>query len=401
MDTLCVPLEDKMDSPTDKFRKIAISRMRTTYEKAYAVLVLDAELQNSRYGSAEEGLVRLTCSRWMRRAWTLEEGLLAKHNLFVRYLDQTVLIHFATKELSHSNHSWYEPHAVYQDARRYWSILMTDFHFNHEDNKLIGERFRRCWENMRWRSTSREHDKLLVFGSLLGIETSTILEVPVEQRMQKILSMITQVPGNILFEPGQRIQADGYHWGLQYFPAASHFKSRVDGVIFTRSEKGLEVLYTGFSSTPLHNASTHTNDMFFLQDSKDLTWYSIQILREEGTPTWSEMLARCSNGIGILIDDRGISTTKRDKIREHLKLGMLGAFVTQNKIIRGLPPKRPFESRSRIDCRFESRVRIQTADEGVISQLEEALQSQHPVFGGPYSTATAELTEWYQKWCIT
>jgi hypothetical protein len=57
--------------------------MRKTYENAAKVLVLDSELEAaSAKAHAEEVLIRITCSGWMRRLWTLQEGALTRILLF-------------------------------------------------------------------------------------------------------------------------------------------------------------------------------------------------------------------------------------------------------------------------------------------------------------------------------
>ena len=71
IDTLCVPSKGE-------FRRVVMSRMRKTYGNAWKVLVLDSELEVASMDTIpEECLMRITCSGWMRRLWTLQEGALA------------------------------------------------------------------------------------------------------------------------------------------------------------------------------------------------------------------------------------------------------------------------------------------------------------------------------------
>jgi len=66
IDTLCVPVFPR--SACDA----AILAVRKTYEQAKAVLVLDAELLCVKAPpTPEEILVRILCSTWMTRLWTL------------------------------------------------------------------------------------------------------------------------------------------------------------------------------------------------------------------------------------------------------------------------------------------------------------------------------------------
>lgn len=60
--------------------------MKETYEKAHKVLVLDAELEAVPLGDTVEMMLRVCLSGWMRRLWTLQEGVLAAH-LYVKFQD--------------------------------------------------------------------------------------------------------------------------------------------------------------------------------------------------------------------------------------------------------------------------------------------------------------------------
>jgi hypothetical protein len=77
MDTLCVP------RTPENIYKEAIKKMRDVYANAERVLVLDAELMASTAEcSYEEINVRIKCSTWIRRLWTVQEAVLAKKLIF-------------------------------------------------------------------------------------------------------------------------------------------------------------------------------------------------------------------------------------------------------------------------------------------------------------------------------
>jgi hypothetical protein len=67
---------------------LAVGVMRRTYEDAYAVLVLDSWLQSLAIKglSDTEILLRIVCSAWNSRPWTLQEGALA-NTLFFQFAD--------------------------------------------------------------------------------------------------------------------------------------------------------------------------------------------------------------------------------------------------------------------------------------------------------------------------
>lgn len=55
--------------------------MYNTYGKAIKVLVLDAKLCQKEPVDDLKAVVELTCSNWMRKLWTLQEGILRGRRL--------------------------------------------------------------------------------------------------------------------------------------------------------------------------------------------------------------------------------------------------------------------------------------------------------------------------------
>ena len=73
IDTLCVPRHP------EEIHNRAIMEMRNVYTEADRVLVLDSEILSSTAdASYEEVNMRIQCSRWIRRLWTLQEAILTK-----------------------------------------------------------------------------------------------------------------------------------------------------------------------------------------------------------------------------------------------------------------------------------------------------------------------------------
>jgi hypothetical protein len=70
MDTLCVPRTNSA------FRQHAIRCMSKIYKEADKVLVLDSYMQSTGHKNLVDCLLTIACSTWVRRLWTLQEGML-------------------------------------------------------------------------------------------------------------------------------------------------------------------------------------------------------------------------------------------------------------------------------------------------------------------------------------
>src|SRR5271154_1958401 len=83
IDTLCVPVQQEYK----EYRNQAIRQMAYIYKQARSVLVLDSWLQEICHShDIVEKMVRLYLCGWLRRLWTMQEGLLAK-NLYFQFKD--------------------------------------------------------------------------------------------------------------------------------------------------------------------------------------------------------------------------------------------------------------------------------------------------------------------------
>lgn len=90
IDTLSVPVNLK-------YKRIAITRLRTVYQEAQGVLVIDRHLACVGKDT-QERQVQLLSSEWMRRLWTLQEGRLATR-LYVQFRHEAVPV----EQLSDNN----------------------------------------------------------------------------------------------------------------------------------------------------------------------------------------------------------------------------------------------------------------------------------------------------------
>jgi hypothetical protein len=213
IDTLCVPQRKHG-------RKLAISKMKETYQDAARVLVLDTQLMHTpinpqrwqssgtddaRVGFAKEFLLRIALSGWMRRLWTFQEGAIAREldfqfangSLNLRQLllaikgDRTAL----TRQVVSS--------VMILRALAY--PLDRELQLVH----LLGA--------LRWRSTSHAKDEAVCIATLLELPAEVFLDLPLEKQMPHLLTAIGSVPTSLLFSHGPRLNVPNFSWAPQSF----------------------------------------------------------------------------------------------------------------------------------------------------------------------------------------
>ncbi|KAH0562872.1 hypothetical protein GP486_002522 [Trichoglossum hirsutum] len=227
MDTLCIPLDEK-------YRTLAISKMRVPFTKADRVLVLDSELQQlSCRTSDEESIMRLGCSGWMRRMWTLQEGRLAK-NLYAKFADGFVDLRKTMWTLTRKGFS---------KRYGYQSISLEASNYLWE---LSPESGSTEIEGFRGRSTSKPEDFPLCLASLLGLDTAALLNGPKSHRMKKLFLMQKRASAEVLLLKGPRMLGDGNRW----VPLSLEAVGITTDIVGVPHSLGLKVSLPGFIVDP-------------------------------------------------------------------------------------------------------------------------------------------------------
>lgn len=198
---------DTISCPTkpDEATNLAIVLMRSTYADADIVLLLDSFIQSgscSRTSDVELAL-RILSSGWIRRLWTLQEGVLAKQ-LLVQFSEQAVDYDALNERLkSGPRHSEYTLICNSLDEiRNAW----------HRDDLVSSGLFLDFASSaMRYRATSVDTDEALCLATLAQVNMDQILEVEPKQRMKKFWELLP-IPAKIVFRTGDTIDEDGWRW---------------------------------------------------------------------------------------------------------------------------------------------------------------------------------------------
>ncbi|KAF4632702.1 hypothetical protein G7Y89_g5424 [Cudoniella acicularis] len=280
MDTLCVPR-----SPVDIHKK-AINQMRDIYANSERVLVLDAELMASPADcSYEEINMRILCSTWIRRFWTIQEAVLAKRLIF----------QFAEKPRMVMTGSilW---HARQKDLKvHYYNSIGWDcsLFFDTYDHNKGFDQIPLIWQIfLPHRSVTFATDEPICAAILMGFNLDQIMrdeptgegedvenEIMVH-RMSKFWSMHKHhVPVAVLFVQGPRLKKRGYNWAPLYLRMCTRAGPNIHRTASTSTHGGLSVnfpAYSAFSLSAPQNPIPSViscilgGQIYFIENQKDI-----------------------------------------------------------------------------------------------------------------------------------
>ncbi|KAI0663604.1 hypothetical protein C8Q70DRAFT_1050267 [Cubamyces menziesii] len=257
MDTVCVPVAEEAKA----FRKKAIQLLGKTYHEATAVLVLDRELEIVNAASApffEVGL-RILCSGWVKRLWTLQEATLASE----AHGEEKIYFQMGDGPLLYQKYDRDRPatHTVPNDTdprevRAEEHVLICDDWLM----ILLGERLpsvramrtmRKDWSPfyivcsaIKHRTTSKAEDVPLCVGSLLGLDISTIAHAPDgAHRLKAFYVLMRVIPYSVLWvEDVDKLGIAPFRWApvsITVFPfSTTILPDPHDGIC---DEEGLHV----------------------------------------------------------------------------------------------------------------------------------------------------------------
>ncbi|CAM6002077.1 unnamed protein product [Sphagnum balticum] len=233
IDTLCIPVGESFA----EYRKLAIQRMRSTYQRAKKVLVLDKEiLSGSRDARPRERVVRIVLSTWMRRLWTFQEGFLAQDLLF-QFRDGPCLLEDIWRAEEQSSHALWSSGGTTLAAM--FMVPMSHAKTDPNPERIFISTF----TNLQWRSTTRAGDETLCVAVILGLDPLPLLNIAsrdafatsqdtktlLDKRMHLLLHLIKRFAPGIMFLSGNRLSQNGFKWAPTSLLGqnASHIRDHV------------------------------------------------------------------------------------------------------------------------------------------------------------------------------
>ena len=270
MDTLCVPVHPRHRD----YRIKAIRLMAKTFHEASAVLVLDRELEivSAATTSFLELGIRILCSGWTKRVWTLEEGSFSldlrtedgrsievrlngsdseEHGIPDRLHFQMLDGPFSPWLAFDARGPLEEVSEILLDSAVFSQLLVRIPPFAHHEDSMAG---RDVLGALKHRSTSKEEDIPLCAASILRMDITPILSAPDQHhRLAAFYRQLRGIPEGIVWihDPAvEKVTVVPYRWAparLTAIPETFYFQSMED---LYSDERGAHVRYAGFILDP-------------------------------------------------------------------------------------------------------------------------------------------------------
>ncbi|KAF2500699.1 hypothetical protein BU16DRAFT_614420 [Lophium mytilinum] len=274
LDTLCVP-PDSANRPA--LQEMAIMRMRDTYSQAWAVLVIERTISsvNLKDKTDIELMMRITCSPWNRRLWTLQEGALARQLFFqfkdgVCHFESTLdCVQNATGPLSENS------------LRASIELRAAEILCHRFTTLSHGEKLLYLATALFHRATSVSSDEPLCLATLLRLDIEKIMAARVDQRMLNFWSQMTEVPAEVLLWNTPTLSVDGYRWAptslisVAAFSLSSHSVQSPRYIAATRCPRGLKATFLGMHF-PLKDRSLSIIEDIMLYNKERKEYFRVQ-----------------------------------------------------------------------------------------------------------------------------
>jgi hypothetical protein len=180
LDTLCCPTRPA------SAKKRAIEKMRSVYEKAEHVLVLDKCLQEYKAADMDisEQIARIFTSGWMRRLWTLQEGALAK-SLQFQFSDGPVSMDNLQRQLAERGVMEMRYKWLYYDFSKEYSQIRSFFQGSSQTPRIPVADIRVLDQALHHRGVSVASDEPLCIATLMSMPLEDILTAGANTSLSK------------------------------------------------------------------------------------------------------------------------------------------------------------------------------------------------------------------------
>ncbi|KAH7556803.1 hypothetical protein BM1_06237 [Bipolaris maydis] len=184
-------------------------------------------------------LLAILTPGWMRRLWTLQEGVLAKQ-LYIQFADTRQSLGDLIPPVKDM---LLQPYLTDLAAELFRLMKRSGY-----GTYTIGDVAR----SLRWRDTTRATDENLAVASLLGIQVLPFLDLPGDKRMVFLFKELHTFPKNILCLLGSKLNIPGSRWiPVSLMSAQNGSKGGMEiasrGADATYTSEGLQATYYALS----------------------------------------------------------------------------------------------------------------------------------------------------------
>ena len=202
VDSLCIP-------EASEYRKEAIAMMKSVYQNATKVVVVDRSIcQQSAQQSIMSLIYIVAASSWMQRLWTYQEAYLAS-SILLAFSDRLVnfreLIHQASRMAA-------VPSAQQLLSGLCGPLILELLSALPKPEASQGLPISRVLDVMRSRSTSRKSDETIAVSAVLNVDTRELLRVDGDERMITLFLQVSRVSWLILFDKRPKVLREPYRW---------------------------------------------------------------------------------------------------------------------------------------------------------------------------------------------
>ena len=266
MDTLTVP-------HTKAERTMAINRMRETYQNADRVLTFVQDFEDvDKDMKPLEFFVRLACCSWMRRLWTLQEGVFAKR-LYFWFKGGPVSFEEMSENYDTDCRNYANVGSKLVGTLQSWRALASDWE---KDGIALSEadKFPALQTALQYRATSRQKDEAVCVATLLGYDVLPFLTLDSSAaRMKEFWLRLKDVPTGVLWMAGNKLSDRGLRWApstLLNTLHRTHFYGGEPLRLGRVEEEGLRLSTFGFR---LYQTHIPLEKSFYFMDQTDGAYY--------------------------------------------------------------------------------------------------------------------------------
>lgn len=282
LDTICVPLLPR------EARDAAIESMRRVYTDASAVLVITQDLISRPLPSTfQETIVRICQSKWLKRLWTMQEGVLAK-SLAFQFENHAIDYEFLDHQVHREIHATTDKSALVGSRA---TLMVSNLITMQGIDKSREDLFNSFWFNIRHRATSRLSDQAVCGSILCGLDLRPVLAADDEDKMRVFWKSCQDIPFGVFWANGPRFDLDTMRWAPKSFlhPSTWAVPPPKTGLTAKVLDDGLH--FSGVNAFYLQSVDLPSleDSMIEFQAGVDPTAYTMLLTKNVDNPSWNSL----------------------------------------------------------------------------------------------------------------